>query len=386
MAIYGVIFDGTNSAGIRTDDAVGMVWERSTHEVAGRDDFALLSPFNTKECVTKYNSITGKREVLGYKGDAGYDTLRADTANDIMIEFPCFWYQRPSKYTWRISDEPVNGFKPSPMHYHKGKLYKYVRVSKYALNNSYISRTNEYPTYTNMNTFRTNLRAKGQYIMDYPTWCSIVMLSLVKYANMDVQNTVGHGASTGNSTVISGGADSVLGLDGSVGSVSATPLSVVTHGVENIYSNVLKFIDGIYGYNNFFYYKDVLDIISDPSDSTEVTTNFTKINTEYISNSYSSDISDISFDNSYDFGLYPTAIGTPNPSGDVCWTRPNLSCICAGGQAWNGVGCGLFSFLSYYNLGISDETIGVMAIEFSDPIPQKQLYIASDNKVYAMMS
>lgn len=384
MAIYGVRFDGINSAGVRTDDAVGMVWERSTHEVAGRDDFAAVSPFNVRECVTKYNSSTQQREVLGYKGDAGYDTLRADTTNDIMIEFPLFWYQRPSKYVWRVSDSPVYGFKISPMHYHKGRIYKYVRVSKYAINSNYISQTNSSPLVnTNMNTFRTNVRAKGQYIMDYPTRCSLTMLSLVKYANMDIQNTVGYGYS-GSEPCESGLADGVLGLDGSSGLVTDSN-SVLTHGIENFYGNTWKFIDGIYGYGGYLYYKDVFDMLNDPVDESELVSNYIKINTAIIFDTSTSSISDIAFDSDYDFGIFPINIGSPSPSGDACWTNAYFACIYVGGAAWDGNARGLFTFASNHGPGHTAHGNAILAMELSDPILQKQLYITSNNKVYAMM-
>ena len=96
--MYGVKFDGTNSAGIRTYDAATLNWTPSTASVAGVDDFANLAPFNVKECITQYNSSTGEREVLAYKGDSNWASLVASKTGDRMIEFPVFYYRRPSKY------------------------------------------------------------------------------------------------------------------------------------------------------------------------------------------------------------------------------------------------------------------------------------------------
>ena len=302
IPVYGVAFDGTNSAGERTYDANGMIWERSTNSVAGRDDFANLPPFNVKECITQYNSGTGKREVLAYEGASNWNTLVTAKTGDRMIEIPCFWYARPSKYEFLIAPQAKAGFKPSPMHFRNGILYDTVRVTKYALNSSYVSQTGESPRVnTNMNTFRTNLVAKGMYMMDYPTWCSLTMLSIVKYANMDVQNTVGQGASTGSAVITSGGADSVLGLDGAAGDVSTTRLSVVTHGIENLYSNVWKYMDGLYEYNGNLYIKDVESMISDPANVSELQSTYDMIPTGVILSASNSAIRDIAFDSSYDW-------------------------------------------------------------------------------------
>ena len=45
---YGVKFDGTNSAGVRTYDAANLVWTPSTSTVRGQDDFKYILPFKTK--------------------------------------------------------------------------------------------------------------------------------------------------------------------------------------------------------------------------------------------------------------------------------------------------------------------------------------------------
>src|SRR5574344_1750769 len=190
--MYGVKFDGTNSAGIRTYDAATLNWTPSTASVAGVDDFANLAPFNVKECITQYNSGTGEREVLAYKGDSNWNSLVAAKTGDRMIEFPVFYYRRPSKYEFIVSPTYKAVFQPSPWHYRKGELKEVRRISKYNIDTNYASQTGTTPRVnTNMNTFRTNLRAKGWYIMDCDAWYSLSILMLVKYANMNLQSTVG---------------------------------------------------------------------------------------------------------------------------------------------------------------------------------------------------
>ena len=52
---YGVKFDGTNSAGVRTYDASNLKWAPSTSSVAGVDEFKDKLPFKTKEVIRQYN-------------------------------------------------------------------------------------------------------------------------------------------------------------------------------------------------------------------------------------------------------------------------------------------------------------------------------------------
>lgn len=213
-----------------------------------------------------------------------------------------------------------------------------------------------------MNTFRTNLRAKGWYMMDYDAWYSLSILMLVKYANMNLQSTVGLGNSSG-SLIANGNADTVLGLDGSKTGVT-TNESVLTFGIENFYANEWKFLDGIYGYGGYLYKKDVEDMTSAPTSASDLTGGtYEKINTAVVASASNSAISDISFDITYPHLMFPTAVGSPNPSGDACWANANLNCVLAGGHFNDGLSAGLFAFLVYAAVGYAYPGYGVCAIE-----------------------
>lgn len=362
--MYGVKFDGTNSAGIRTYNAATLNWTPSTASVAGVDDFANLTPFNVKECITQYNSNTGEREVLAYKGDSNWASLVSAKTGDRMIEFPVFYYRRPSKYEFIVSPTYKNGFQPSPWHYRKGVLKEVRRISKYNIDTNYASQTGtSLRVNTNMNTLRTNLRAKGWYMMDYDAWYSIAILMLVKYANMNLQSTVGLGYQSGSSVIANGNADTVLGLDGSKTSVT-TNESVLTFGIENFYANASKFLDGLFGYGGYLYKKDVEDMTSDPTSASDLTGGtYEKINTAVIASADNSAISDISFDSIYPHLMFPTAIGSPNPSGDDCWADTSFRFVCVGGAHSIGLSSGLFTFVLNGAVGVAGNANGVCAIE-----------------------
>lgn len=362
--MYGVKFDGTNSAGIRTYNAATLNWTPSTSSVAGVDDFANLAPFNVKECITQYNSNTGEREVLAYKGDSNWASLVASKTGDRMIEFPVFYFRRPSKYEFIVSPTYKPGFQPSPWHYRKGVLKEVRRISKYNIDTNYASQTGTSPRVnTNMNIFRTNLRAKGWYMMDYDAWYSIAILMLVKYANMNLQSAVGLGYQSGSSAVANGNADTVLGLDGSKTGVT-TNESVLTFGIENFYANMWKYIDGIYGYGGYLYKKDVEDMTSDPASASDLTGGiYEKINTAVIASARNSAISDISFDITYPHLMFPTAVGSPNPSGDACFSNTNFNCVIVGGSYETGWVGGLFAYAGDGVVGGTHPYAGICAIE-----------------------
>lgn len=325
--------------------------------MAGVDDFANLAPFNVKECITQYNSSTGEREVLAYKGDSNWASLVAAKTGDRMIEFPVFYYRRPSKYEFIVSPTYKPGFQPSPWHYRKGVLKEVRRISKYNIDTNYASQTGTTPRVSsNMDTFRTNLRAKGWYMMDYDAWYSIAILMLVKYANMSLKSTVGFTSSI----IGSGDTDTVLGLDGSNAGVAVSG-GVLTFGIENFYANVSKYIDGFYIYNGYLYKKDVEDMTSDPKSTSDlVGGTYEKINTALITKTNNSAISDISFDNTYPHLMFPTAVGSPNPSGDACWTKVENSifCVILGGNNY-----GVFNFYGIANYISASPSFGVCAIE-----------------------
>ena len=81
----------------------------------GVDTWKDLALFNVKKCITDYDaSEAGKRKILAYEGDANYDSLKTDNTGDRMIEFPLGYYYRPDLWTFIVSPDPIDGFKPSP--------------------------------------------------------------------------------------------------------------------------------------------------------------------------------------------------------------------------------------------------------------------------------
>lgn len=360
---YGIKFDGTHSAGIRTYDAAELHWTVSSGKTEGRDDFAAASDiFKPKLCLTKYNSTIKQREVMAYEGDTNWATAVASGEGDYMREYVPFYYRRVSANEMIVSPEPSPGFQIYPMFYHGGTLYPHVRVTAYNIGTGYVSKPGVGTlTNVNMNTIRKNLRAKGMYMCDYPTWTGISWLGLIKTGNMNVQATVGYGCAR-SATRANGGADTVKGLDGYVTALTANE-SIKFMGIENFYSNCWKFLDGIYTYNNYIYMKDIIEVDTDADPAS--LSSFTKLATPVPSMSYDT-ISHIAFVPDCDYGFYPIAGGSPSPSGDYGWAATGFDLVCVGGDCERGSQDGLFTWYSYTAKGYTDVNYGALGVEFSN--------------------
>ena len=199
-------------------------------------------------------------------------------------------------------------------------------------------------------------------MLDYPTWCSLVILALVKYANMDVQVSVANGYSSGSSVYANGNADNVLGLDGSNTSIGSNEASLCM-GIENLYGNIWKFVDGAYSNNLDFYLGDILNITADPTNVAGLAT-YTKLATK-VASSINSVIKTISYDTSAPYCIYPTSVGSPCPSGDAMYSNASFNSCLVGGSSWAGSCVGLFGFYVSGAVGVSDVDFGAVGCCFS---------------------
>ena len=366
VPMYGVKFDGVNAQGIRTYDAAGLAWQPSTSAIKGVDDFKNLAPFKVRECCRVYKNNTATYYYKDDYTDTEWQTVRNGThatiKGDILIEIPKFYYKRPSKYEFIVAPKYKNGFKLAPCFHRLNGDVDCIRVTKYNIGSGYVSRSGVATlSNTNMNTFRSGLRNKGMNLMDYTTYYSLMILMLVKYANMNSQATVGYGYAEGSHTYNAGNADNVLGLDGSASGLGVNN-AVLAMGIENFWGNVWKYIDGMYGYNGNIYIKDVESVSQDPTSVADLST-YTKLNDVYPTNLSKSLVGDISYNTDYDYLMYPTAAGNL-PCDDVAWSASTLNLVIVGGSAWDGSGDGLFAFAVNNSVGVSAVNCGGLGLDF----------------------
>lgn len=396
---YGIKFTDLTTAGtgVRTYDAANLNFTPSTATLAGSDDFISVAPFNIKECITQYNSSTGKREVLAYEGDSNWSSLVSAKTGDRMIEFPSFYYKRPSRYEWVVSTDPISGFSPSPMHYRNGVMHSTARVSKYALNSSYVSQTGTSPLVsTTLQTFRTNLRAKGQYVMDYATYSTINMLMAIKYGTLNMQSKIGVGwsdvSTTSRTTTTSGATDTIKGKDGTV-SRTSTIESILCMGIENYYGHIWKFVDGYIKIGQGIYINTDIENISDWPASSDAMTGYTKAGTAIYgsqtdSRGYCGTISELAYDSTYPWAAYPSNCSANINDNSGAWTNycvtsdttnsaflydgwwydgssvsPNMRIGLVGGSLYFGSLSGPFALLSSGPLAFSSTNVGALSLE-----------------------
>ena len=333
---------GGSKKGTRFGLCKDYVFEPSTTNNPGTDDFERhnVSIFCPKECCTRYNSSTGKQEVVSYEGDPTWDTDKINPEYNRMIEFPKFYYDRTCLHELWVSPTPVTGCtKPSPMHYRNGKLYDYVYISKYHLNSNYRSVTGTTPVNSkNIATLRTNTRAQGMYIMDYPAASSIIMLMLIKYATIDVQTVIGYGLSNRSAT---GLADSVLSKDGRVGSATNTTSATVAFGLENWWGNYSTLVDGIFKNtsNKLIINEDIENITENPD--TVTYTGYTEIPTAPATSSMN--IKEGMLDEQFPYIMVAVPVSNSsyaNGTSDYYHYKSGFTCICIGSYGGQGTKMG----------------------------------------------
>lgn len=199
----GVMFDGVSSVGTRLGGASNLVWEKSSDVYAGRDDFpSTYNCYNTYEVLVKNGKVVaveGTYEFESHKDDDEYDA-------DVFVAFPKWYGQRfydgdGNEYRY-ISDVKLSGYAPSPMHYLEGVEYDTVYISKYMLScdskGNICSRSNK-PKMTAhpWSWYEQQCQKRGYHAGTIYEYTALQHMALIKYANYNVQNTVGMGNSSG---------------------------------------------------------------------------------------------------------------------------------------------------------------------------------------------
>ena len=255
-------------------------------------------PFSgIRECCTRYNSTTGEQEVVSYEGDPTWDTDKIKPEYNRMIEFPFFYFRRPNWCSFYVSPNQNIGV-PSPMHYRNGKLYDYVYISKYFIDHNGKSKIGSTPISVSVydrNNIRDVVRKKGMYLMDYPAYCMITILGLIKYKYLELYNsTWTDGSIDALSSYFSAASYDMTGY--SVNTLSkdyfGSGYQVFTSlfGLENFHnSSPGTVLDGAYIYKNInsdtvynlYIPQDIENFTTSPTTEDEVIG--TKCNTEFLS-------------------------------------------------------------------------------------------------------
>ena len=368
--IYGVAFDGATHKGVRLYDAEGKNWMPSSGTNPGVDDFKNLDPFKFRRVLLKPNTSGGSCTIDSYFDElnvslSDYNAKAVSEELDRFIEYKPYYYSRPNKWTWLISPDYLDGFYPCPAIARGGKVLSKWYMGEYMPNDNYRMLEGQYPRVSTTNAdFRTNLRKKGYRLSDYANYQSVLMLALVKYADLNFQSCLGPGWNSGNSRQPSNG-DTILGDDGYV---NLSNSSIKVMGITDFYGNVWKNCDATFEYGGYVYINDDLDSITEwPTMSTWQAMGYKKTNIA-LASGYGAYISDISYDSQFPFSAYPIAGSgdSINPIGDSYYTNNDATMryVILGGSAWYGLIDGPFAWASNSELLYAHTSVGALASAF----------------------
>jgi len=268
--VWGVTFNfyGTSPIGIRLYDAVGLDWGASHIGYVGADDFIMTnngdSPFHIRKCVREYDA-TSKTEKYTFKDTdpTGYAALVANKTGARMIAFPKFYYKRPQVSTFLVSNDPIDGFLPSPMHYKRPVsggdkvMSDYVYVSEFMYGSGGASQPGTPIGGLTAASCRDVASSFGMRNEDIETRMMINILLMIKYANVTPWLLIGNGANeyqfgVGESSWSMNESDWDCEFDGYQTNLTSM-LPIKCMGLIDWYGNRFEFIDNINSNNSGIY-------------------------------------------------------------------------------------------------------------------------------------
>lgn len=256
--VFGVCWDTSNSSTALTrltpsTDPYGLVTKSVSTEPkpavgtgSGSSPFDTYSPWNgMKEC-----NLNSSGTVTAWKGDSGFSRLNIYT----MVFIPEFYVaakRNGVKQYFYVSDKPKTGMTKHPG---SGKY-----IGKYhmdAFGNGY-SKTEE-PSYINISRATARRKAKGLgskfHLYDFATYCAIIFLYIVEIADWDCQSKIGRGYVNGSSPALnSGGTDRMTYHTGRASGTDGQT-AVQYRWIENLWGNVLQWVDGFNAANASVYF------------------------------------------------------------------------------------------------------------------------------------
>lgn len=274
--VFGVCWDTSNSSTALTrltpeTDPYGLVMKSVTTEPkpavgtgSGSSPFDAYAPWSgMKEC-----NLDSSGTVTAWKGDNTFS--RAN--NYTMVFIPEFYVaakRNGTKQYFYISNVQKNGMVKHPG---SGKY-----IGRYHMGSQIVSKSGVSPlvNYTR-SWFRhcaTNSGSKT-HLYDFATYCAIIWLYIIEFADWDCQSKIGQGYTNGNTTVIrSGGTDNMTYHTGRASGTDGKT-AVQYRWIENLWGNVSQWVDGFNANGTEAYY------CTDPSKYADDTaTGYTNIGT-----------------------------------------------------------------------------------------------------------
>lgn len=353
--VFGVVWDTSNSSTALTrltpeTDPYGLVTRSVTTEPvpavgtgSGSSPFDAYAPWSgMKEC-----NLNASGKVTAWKGDSGF----ARSNNYTMVFIPVFYVAQKrsgTKQYFYVSDKPKTGMTKHPG---SGKY-----VGRYHMNSGGdgYSKTGVSP-YVNITRATSRSKAKSNgakfHLYDFATYCAIIFLYIVEFADWNCQNKIAYGRVNQSSAVTSGKTDTMVYHTGTAGSrISDGAAACQYRWVENLWGNVCQWVDGFNANGTTAYY------CTDPSKYADDTaTGYTNIGT-LSAPGYIKDLTVT--DNGL---LIPKTTGGSETTyiPDYMWPSSGWRILVVGGNCSDGANAGLLYFRAQYDS--SDSSLSVSA-------------------------
>lgn len=276
--VFGVCWDTSNSSTALTrltpsSDPYGLVTRSVTTEPkpavgtgSGSSPFDAYAPWSgMKEC-----NLNSAGAVTAWKGDSGFSRSN----NFTMVFIPEFYVaakRNGTKQYFYVSDKPKNGMTKHPG---SGKY-----IGKYHIGSQIVSKSGVSPLVDySRSWFRTGAKNSDSkfHLYDFATYCAIIFLYIVEFADWNCQNKIAYGrAKDQSSAVTSGKTDTMVYHTGTAGSrISDGAAAMQYRWIENLWGNVFQWVDGFNANGTTAYY------CTDPSKYADDTaTGYTNIGT-----------------------------------------------------------------------------------------------------------
>lgn len=350
--VFGVCWDTSNSSTALTrltpsTDPYGLVTRSVTTEPvpavgtgSGSSPFDSYAPWSgMKEC-----NLNASGTVTAWKGDSGFSR----SGNYTMVFIPEFYVaakRNGTKQYFYVSDKPKTGMTKHPG---SGKY-----IGKYHMNsggNGY-SKTSQAP-YVSITraTARSKAKSVGSKfrLYDFATYCAIIFLYVVEFADWNCQSKVGQGYTDNNSSALNSGTTDSMTYHTGRASGTDGKTAVQYRWIENLWGNVFQWVDGFNANGTTAY------ACTDPSKYTDDTsTGYTNIGTLPASGW----IKDLTVTD--DGLLIPKTNGGSETTyiPDYVYSSSGWLVLYVGGSWSSGASAGLLYFSAYYTSSGSNANI-----------------------------
>lgn len=277
--VFGVVWDTSNSSTALTrltpsTDPYGLVTRSVTTEPvpavgagSGSSPFDSYAPWSgMKEC-----NLDASGTVTAWKGDSGFARQNKYYVMVFIPEFYVAAKRNGTKQYFYVSDKPKTGMTKHPG---SGKY-----VGRYVFTQGGFDSFSGMAPYTSItrSAARTGAKKNGDkfHLYDFATYCAIIFLYIVEFADWNCQSKIGQGYTNSNnsSAISSGGTDSMTYHTGRASSTDGKT-AVQYRWIENLWGNVFQWVDGFNANGTTAYY------CTDPSKyADDTSTGYTNIGT-----------------------------------------------------------------------------------------------------------